>query len=127
MASRDTRALGPSGDRLPKVPERANASMGADDRPTIQLRGGGLAEHTADAEVALATATAASPLTGIYARGSLLVRPVRLRDGRDAGGIRRAAGSLQLLPVEADYLRLELTRLVHLTKYDKRTKSWDRC
>jgi hypothetical protein len=54
----------------------------------------------------------------------MLVRPVRLRDGRDAGGIHRAAGSLVLLPADDDFLRLELTRLVHLQRFDKRSEDW---
>jgi hypothetical protein len=95
-----------------------------DRRPRIRLRGGGLAEHTRDAERILAAQTRRAPFGGVYARGSMLVRPVRLRDGRDAGGVRRAAGSLALLPTDDDFLRLELTRLVHLQRFDKRCEDW---
>ena len=100
------------------------ATKGDDRRPRIRLRGGGLAEHTRDAERILAAQTRREPFGGVYARGSMLVRPVRLRDGREAGGVRRAAGSLVLLPADDDFLRLELTRLVHLQRFDKRSEDW---
>ena len=100
------------------------ATEGNDRRPRIRLRGGGLAEHTRDAERILAAQTRRAPFGGVYARGSMLVRPVRLRDGRDAGGVRRAAGSLVLLPADDDFLRLELTRLVHFQRFDKRSVDW---
>jgi len=99
-------------------------TMANNGRPRIRLRGGGLAEHTRDAERILAAQTRRAPFGGVYARGSMLVRPVRLRDGRDAGGIRRAAGSLVLLPADDDFLRLELTRLAHLQRFDKRSEDW---
>ena len=64
------------------------------------------------------------PFTGVYARGAMLTRPVRLAADRAAGGIRRKAGALLLLPVEPDYLRLQLTRLVHLQRFDQRRNKW---
>ena len=93
-------------------------------RPVIHLHGGGLAEHADAAEMALAEATAREPTTGIYARGSLLVRPVRVHDAPEGGSIRRAAGSLQLLPVDPDYLRVALTRLARFRKCDRRSDAW---
>lgn len=108
----------------PRRKKRRTADLPADDRPLIQIRGGGLAEHADDAQTALAEACAAAPMTGVYARGSMLVRPVRLRDSREAGGLRQPAGAMQIFPVDADYLRLELTRLVQLQKFDKRLDDW---
>ena len=65
----------------------------------IRLRGGGLAEHTADATKALAGETARAPMTGVYARGSLLVRPVRLRDVlRDAAAFAARPARCSSLP-----------------------------
>lgn len=95
-----------------------------DLRPSIRLRGGGLADHAAEAERILAAETLVSPMSGIYARGSLLMRPVRLQRAQETNGIRRAGGSLQLMPTTPDYLRLELTRLARFLKYDKRSEAW---
>jgi hypothetical protein len=113
-------------ERVESHPERGGGAetKGNDRRPRIRLGGGGLAEHTRDAEHILAVQTVREPFGGVYARGSMLVRPVRLRDGRDTGGIRRAAGSLVLLPADEHFLRLELTRLVHLQRFDKRSEEW---
>jgi hypothetical protein len=113
-------------ERVESDPQgRGNADTKENDRrPRIRLRGGGLAEHTRDAERILAAQTRRAPFGGVYARGSMLVRPVRLRDGRDAAGVRRAAGSLVLLPADDDFLRLELTRLVHFQRFDKRSEEW---
>jgi hypothetical protein len=69
----------------PKGGSPADARNG-DPRPRIRLRGGGLAEHTRDAERILAAQTRRAPFGGVYARGSMLVRPVRLRDGRTLAG-----------------------------------------
>ena len=107
-----------------KASKQGDAPKVNDGRPLIRLRGGGLAEHTRSAERILAAQTWRAPFGGIYARGSLLVRPVRLRDGQDANGVRRAVGSLALLPVDPDFLRLELTRLAHLQRFDKRSEDW---
>lgn len=93
-------------------------------RPLVRLRGGGLAEHAAAAQKALAAEAARAPMTGVYVRGSLLVRPVRLQSVLESGGIRRAAGALQLLAADGDYLRLELTRIMHLQKFNTRTEEW---
>ena len=56
-------------------------------RPLVRLRGSGLAEHTADAAKALASEAARAPMTGVYVRGSLLVRPVRLQSVLESGGM----------------------------------------
>jgi len=104
--------------------EEGAAERPEDPRPLIRVRGGGLADHTRDAERVLATQSRRAPFGGVYARGSLLVRPVRLRDGKHAGGIRQAPGSLILLPADADYLRLALTRHIHFERFDKRSEEW---
>ena len=83
-----------------------------------------LAEHTREIEAILAEQTRRSPFEGIHARGSLLVRPVRLRDAQHTAWITRAPGSSVLLPVDEDYLRLETTRLARLQRYDKRAARW---
>ncbi len=96
-----------------------------DPRPLIRLRGGGLAEHSHVALKALAAATANGPLTGVYARGGQLVRPIRLSgEKKDNKGITRPAGALQLTAVDSDYLRLELTRVAQFQKFAERLKMW---
>ena len=51
------------------------------------------------------------PFAAVYARSNLLVRPIRIRDRLDAGGIRRPMEALILHVVDADWLCLRLAQL----------------
>ena len=95
-----------------------------DTRPEIRIYGGSLPQNIADAERALAAATEQSPAQGVYQRGGILVRVARLPQANAADGIRRAAGSLQILTAGPDFLRLPLTQTALWRKFDKRSGEW---
>jgi putative DNA primase/helicase len=90
----------------------------------VCITGGSLAKNVRTAEQLLAQASRDDPPTGIYQRGGLLVRIVHLPEPTTAGGIKRAAGSQQILAAASDYLRLRLTEITPWLKYDARAKKW---
>lgn len=89
--------------------KRRRGGGGADDGPAIDVSPGRLADAVAAAMAALAAET--DPFAAIYRRGSILVRAVRLPSNQNSGGLRRAAGALSLIPVDADWLALRLAQL----------------
>jgi hypothetical protein len=95
-----------------------------DERPEIRCYGGSLPQNVADAERALATASEHDPAQGVYQRGGVLARITRLPVATAEGGIRRAAGSLQILTAGPDFLRLRLTQTAIWLKFDKRSEEW---
>ena len=78
-------------------------------RPVIRVMGGDLADATAAALRVLASER--DPLAAVYVRGSLLVRPTRIRERLNAGSIRRPLDALILRAVDLDWLRLRLAQL----------------
>jgi hypothetical protein len=95
-----------------------------DDREEIRCYGGSLPRNVADAERVLGVATCREPALGVYQRGGILVRIARLPVATAADGIRRAAGSMQILPAGPDFLRLRLTQIAIWRKFDKRSEEW---
>jgi len=83
----------------------------------IEASAGDLPTIVDSAESALITAEA-----GIYQRGGQLVRIARLKDKTEANGVKRAAGSVIILPVTKEYLTLALARPVDWVKYDARSR-----
>ncbi len=71
--------------------------------------GGDLADATAAALRVLASER--DPLAAVYVRGSLLVRPTRIRERLNAGSMRRPLDALILRAVDLDWLRLRLAQL----------------
>src|SRR5512132_3010256 len=80
----------------------------SDGKPAIRLDGGALSRNVDEAVAALAADTAARPLTGVYVRDRILMRPVRVRDA-GKGSLARSAEAVITIPSDADSLR---TRLV---------------
>ena len=95
-----------------------------DEREEIRCYGGSLPRNVADAERALGVATCREPALGVYQRGGFLVRIARLPAATAADGIRRAAGSMQILTAGPDFLRLRLTQIAIWLKFDKRSEEW---
>jgi hypothetical protein len=95
-----------------------------DERPEIRCYGGSLPQNVAEAERALAAASEHDPAQGVYQRGGVLTRITRLPVATAEGGIRRAAGSLQILTAGPDFLRLRLTQTAIWLKFDKRSEEW---
>jgi hypothetical protein len=95
-----------------------------DERPEIRCFGGSLPRNVTDAERTLAVASGRDPAQGVYQRGGVLTRITRLPVATAEGGIRRAAGSLQILTAGPDFLRLRLTQTAIWLKFDKRSEEW---
>ena len=88
---------------------RAEAATTAAEEPrVIQVFGGSLAPNLREAERFLADATREKPAEGVYQRAGVLVQIVRLPEPSKARGIRRTAGTLQILSVSPDTLGLKL-------------------
>lgn len=104
------RAEEPGEDGPPSAPEPPQ-------RPVIQLGGGRLHDVVAASERALGAAG------GIYQRGALLVRVVRLAEAT-SGSIRRAAGSLTIVPMDRATLRVRLTEAARFERFDGRSEQW---
>lgn len=96
----------------------------ADDRSVIRVQGGSLPRNVADAEQLLAAATRKDPSLGVFQRGGILVRTTRLPVATSTDGIRRAAGTLQILPIGPDLLRLKLTECATWERFDRKSKDW---
>jgi hypothetical protein len=96
----------------------------ADERPLIQVQAGELAQHVRDAERYLAQATRREPPRGVYQRHGFLVRIARLAETTDAGGIRRAAGTLQILTAGPDVLSIALADACRWLKWNQRSGEW---
>lgn len=94
-----------------------NAEVLDSRRPVIKIKGGSLPANIIAAERELAN-------TGIYQRGGLLVRLARLAATTESRGIARSAGTLQILPVNADVLRMRLGECITWARYDERKKEW---
>jgi hypothetical protein len=77
-------------------------------KPVIRIYGGSLSRNVRETEEHLAGATEAVPEDGIYQRSGQLVRVAILEKDSAVGGVRRAAGSLQILSVTPEYLRLRM-------------------
>ena len=78
-------------------------------RPMVRVMSGDIAEATEASLRVLAGET--DPFAAVYGRSNLLVRPIRIRDRLDAGGIRRPMEALILHVVDADWLCLRLAQL----------------
>jgi hypothetical protein len=112
-------AFTPSPEEI-EAAERAATERGRQ----IRCYGGSLPRNVADAERLLAEATSADHALGVYQRGGALVRIARLPVATAADGIRRAAGSLQILIAGPDFLRLRLTEVATWLRLDKRSGEW---
>ena len=95
-----------------------------DDRAKIYCAGGSLPKNVADAERLLAQANPDDPARRVYQRAGVLVRIARLPLATAANGIRRTAGSLQILTAGPDFLRLRLTEIATWLRFDKRSNQW---
>jgi hypothetical protein len=95
-----------------------------DTRREIRVYGASLPSNVADAELALAEVTKEMPAQGVYQRGGMLARIARLPAATVSDGIRRAAGSLQILTAGPDFLRLRLTQAAVWLRFDKRSEEW---
>src|SRR5690606_21225692 len=71
-------------------------------RPVIHVTAGRLVEMVRGGIEALRNAG-----VPIYNRGGVLVRPVRI-EAPESGAIRRAAGAVTLVAIDADWIRLRL-------------------
>jgi hypothetical protein len=88
---------------------RANSS--ALDESVILVEGGNLPVQVAAAELALAGRTLREPMTGVYRRGTALVRPgIVTSSSRKRQGIKQPEGALILHPVDANLMQLLLTK-----------------
>ena len=96
-------------DHLGRGLDGAAVSLPNARRPVIRVMGGDLADATAAALRVLASER--DPLAAVYVRGSLLVRPTRVRERLNAGSIRRPLDALILRAVDVDWLRLRLAQL----------------
>ena len=96
----------------------------AEKNMQIRCYGGSLPQNVADAERLLAEATCREPAYGVYQRGGVLTRVARLPVATAAEGIRRDAGSLQILTAGPDFLRLRLTEVADWLRLDKRSNEW---
>jgi hypothetical protein len=109
-------------------PYEAAADDDSDEPPPegVCITGGSLAENVRTAERLLAEASREDPPTGVYQRGGLLMRIVRLPECSQVSGIKRAAGSMQILAAGSDYLRLRLTEITPWLRFDARSNKWKR-
>jgi hypothetical protein len=90
----------------------------AQGRPEIDVVGGNFALNVRQSIAALQHAAVA-----IYDRGGMLVRPVEQATAYHPG-IRRAAGSIILAPVTADWARVTLAEVAAWRRFDLRTEKW---
>jgi hypothetical protein len=86
--------------------------------PTIEVRDGELPRLVQEAEQVLLARG------GIYQRAQQLVHIVELDKSTQKEGIRREAGSLMIMCVERDRMRLELAKAAGWWRYDERKKKW---
>jgi putative DNA primase/helicase len=99
------------------VAAEAIAALRQRKRPSIDIRAGELPRLVREAEDALIRES------GIYQRGGQLVRIACLAGDLIQHGVKRAAGSHLILPVNFDYLRLALSRAAEWTKWDGRNRA----
>src|SRR5215210_4615932 len=85
-----------------RKPNRQDSSGPAKSRPLIKVSGGSLADNTQAALSVLSDFTLSNPFSGIYTRGSLLVRPIPSRHTHASGAMKDARGPLALIPVTED-------------------------
>ncbi len=88
------------------------------ERPVIDVQPGELPRLVKEAEAALISGEA-----GIYQRGGQLVRIVRLDSEAVQHGVRRAAGSVVIMPATREFLTLSLARSADWLRYDGRSRS----
>ena len=117
------RALQSNPSIVDRVIELEN-ELETEEVPIIQVSGGSLSENLIAAELYLGVATRKHPQTGIYQRGGALVRVVRLPVLTIGDGIRRAAGSLQIITAGPDIIRLNLTRAARWERFNNKSKRW---
>lgn len=103
-------------DQPPSDDPEAIAAPDRSGRPCIDVKAGDLSRMVCDAQDALIDAGA-----GIYQRGGQLVRVAIVEADTKANGIRRAAGSVVILPVVRDFLGLAMSRAAAWRKFDLRT------
>lgn len=89
-----------------------------DKRPRIRLKGGELHSAVNEAEDVILNLEG----DGIYQRGGVLVRPVRLDPPTVIHGIKRRPNSLVIQRIESLYLMEILTQAAIWTRYDKRSR-----
>lgn len=88
-----------------------------DERPEIELRAGALDSIIPTAQRAL------SKVGGIYRRGAFVMRPEQQpeADPNDER-VRRPAGAMLLVPIDQDWLQIELARAARWVKFDARSE-----
>lgn len=82
--------------------------------PAITVRVGEIPSAVDEAESALC---AHAERLGIFQRAGELVRVVRLPKDREDGGLKRPAGTVQLIPLDPLYLRKTLESIAHFQRY----------
>jgi len=89
--------------------------------PVIDHVPGQLPREIREAAAALLTHSAGP---AIYQRAGMLCRVARLDKATDDDGIRRPAGSLTIVNLEADWLELHLSRAARWRRFDERKGDW---
>jgi hypothetical protein len=108
------RRIGRIRDALQSAPD---GEAQDDQRPVERLAGGWLHKTVERCERSLGKAS------NVYQRGPMLVRVVRRMDP-SSGDIRRANGSLGIVPYDVPTMRLQLNERILFNRYDKRSQEW---
>jgi hypothetical protein len=109
--------------------DEARQERSAGLAPTaIEIRAGELPRLVREAEDALIEYNAAIEYgAGIYQRAGQLVRIVQLEKDTEKHGIRRSAGSVIIVPLNREYLKLALARAADWSCWDSRKKKLRPC
>lgn len=102
----------------------SSEDIGDDRKPVIKIHGGALAENIVKAERELGKASLAQPAIGVFQRGGMMIRLARVAATTEHRGIERQAGTLQMLPVNSDVLRMKLCECITWARFDERKKKW---
>lgn len=111
--------------KTPRNGEGKGRANGEDENPHLEqpeiLCGSG--DHARATEDALKILAAEpDPLAAVYVRGDMLMRPIRLAQPVESGGVKRPEGALVLRQADTDWLRLHLGRRALWWKWRKGTK-----
>ena len=102
------------------APDRGGSSQGGGDGTLIPFPRPAIRVEPGQRPAAVRAAESALIVTGgVYQQGERLVRIVRIDRDTDSGGVRRAAGSLVIAAVTADWLSHALARAADWETMDK--------
>lgn len=105
-------------DSRPFVPSDEDAAAIEPPRQVIQIQAGRIDRRVADCERVLGVAGT------VYQRGTFLMRVARISDPSSAHDIRRASGSLVMMPIDAPFLQSELCRVAEFQRWSKTADDW---